>query len=131
MATRKINIQVLVDFADRRMRVDPWELTDAAESLYKSVKVVGIEKTIVTYRNGVERIEDTGNHLSLRARAFAAHIMRLFYRWDDMNSGRLEAHYQLSVPISAILADTGAFITSGADLACTNVFELIDTWATQ
>lgn len=130
MATRKINIQVLVDFADKRKRVDPWELKDAAESFYNSIKVVGINNTVVTYKNGTEKIEDTGNHTSIYVRAFAAHIVRLLNRWNDMNSGRLEAHYQLEMPILVILADTGVFKTNGADLACTNVSEMIDTWAT-
>lgn len=129
MTGRKINIQTLVDFADGRKKVDPWQLTEAAESLYKSIKVVGIDNTLVTYKEDGERVEDTAKNTSIYVRAFAAHIMRLLNRWDDMTRGRLEAHYALDMPISEILADSGVFKRAGADLACTNVKELVDTWA--
>lgn len=130
MTGRKINIQTLVDFADKRKKVNPWDLTEAAESFYLSIKVVGIKNTIVVYNDGGKRVEVTGEQTSVYARAFAAHIMRLINRWDDMNIGRLEAHYALDAPISVILADSGVFKRAGADLACTNVKELVETWAT-
>lgn len=129
MAVRKINIQTLKDFADGRKKVDPWELTDAAECLYRSIKIVGIDNTVVTYKEGAKSVDKSAKDTSIQVRAFGAHIVRLLNRWDDMTGGRLEAHYQLVAPISVILADTGVFKTNGADLACTNVAELVDTWA--
>lgn len=129
MAERRVNIQALVDLADKRIKVDPWAAADAAESFYRSIKVLGIKNTIVVYKDGEKEIEDTGNNTSIYVRALAAHITRLLNRWDDISRGRLEAHYQLDVPISVILADSGVFKTTGADLACTNVKELVEAWA--
>lgn len=130
MTKNRVFVQALVDFADGRKKVDPFELAGAAESLYRSIKIVGISNTVVFFKdkNGKE-VECRANETSAHVRAFSAYIMRQIYRWDDMNLGRLEAHYQLQAPISVILADTGVFKTNGADLACTNVAEMIDTWA--
>ena len=36
-------------------------------------------------------------------RAMAAFVVKLYYRWDDDNSMRLEHHYDLPVRISDIL----------------------------
>lgn len=125
--SRIIEIQALVDFADGRKWVDPWELTEAAEAFYKSVKVVGIAGTKVVYKENGLRKEINGNETSVYVRAFAAHITRLVYRWDDLNSGRLEEHFDINIPISVLLG-TGVFKTAGRDLACTNVAEIINAW---
>lgn len=123
---RKVNIQALVDFADGKKRVDPWALTEAAESFYRSIKVMGLKNTTVFFKNGSERIECSGAETSVYVRAFTGHVMRLIHRWSDIEGGRLEAHLGLDVPIQILLSDV--FIRSGADLRCTNVAELIDTW---
>lgn len=127
---RTANIDTLYQFAINRRKVDPWELTEAAEALYKSAKVVGIENTLVKYLTdeGTPRIVHA-NELPERVRAFAAFIVRLMYRWDDLQSGRLEKHFGLNVDVQSILADTGVFQRSGADLACVTVQEVINVWA--
>lgn len=126
---KRVNIQALVNFADKRMKVDPWQLTDAAESFYRSIKVVGLDDTVVFWKNGEAEIECSGRDTSIYVRAFTGHTMRLIYRWDDLSSGRLEKHLGFEAPIQVILADSGVFKRTGVDLACTNVAEMIDTWA--
>ncbi len=127
---RKINIQALYDFADRRKKVDPWELADAAESFYRSVKVVGLNDTVVTYIESTGmRVQCSGAETSILLRAFTLHLLRLIYRWDDMRSGRLEKHFGLDLSMYEILAQTGVVTMSGVDLACTNVQDTINKWS--
>ncbi len=122
---KDINVQVLIDFADKRKKVDPFVLVQQAEDYYKSIKILGIEKTSIAYDNCTA----VGYAISPLARAFGLHIMRMIYRWDDLNGGRLEEHYRLDMPSSVILADTGVLKRNGADLACTNIDDMINTWA--
>ncbi len=126
MTTRRVYIQALVDFADKRRKVDPWALADAAESFYRSVKVVGLKDTVLIYDDQPHSGDDT----TIYVRAFAAHITRLVYRWGDLNGTRLEEHFGLNMPIREVLSSAGVFKTTGGDLACINVAEVIDTWAT-
>lgn len=131
MASRKIIIQALVDFADERQKVNPWQLVEEAEAFYKSVKVVGLNNTVVVFgrtKDNPDGYECEGWETSIYVRAFVGHIMRLMYRWSDLQGGRLEAHLGLQVPIAEVLNGSGVFKTSGADLACTNVSEMIDAW---
>lgn len=130
MTTKRIDITTLMDFVLNKKKVDPWALTDAAEAFYRSVKVVGIDNTVVTYDLGSGEVECSGKEVSPYVLAFTGHTMRLIYRWDDLSSGRLEKHLGLDAPIQVILAETGVFKRAGVDLACTNVAEMINTWAT-
>lgn len=125
---RKVNIDVLYQFAMNRKRVNEWDLTHAAECLYRSAKITGINETIVKYYDNTETI-GFASDCPERARAFAAFIVRLIYRWDDIQSGRLERHFGLSMDTQSILADTNIFQKNGTDLACVTVKQVIDTWA--
>lgn len=128
---RKVNVTALYNFAVNREKVDPFELAEAAESLYNSIKVIGVENTVVKYTRNEEGVVKIAlaNELSEQTRAFAAFIVRLLYRWNDLQSGRLERHFGLNLDVQSILADTGVFQRSGADLACVTVQEVINVWA--
>lgn len=129
MNLNTINIQALHDFSIKRKMVDPWDLMAAADTFYRSVKVVGLKQTQVKYKENGREIFAMGPELPEITRAFAGHLVRLVYRWDDINSGRLEQHLGLDMPIREILCETGAFKISGADLACVTVAEVIESWA--
>ena len=129
MNLNTINIQTLHDFSIKREAVDPFELMTASESFYRSVKVVGLKQTRVKYKDNGKEMFAMGPELPEITRAFAGHLVRLVWRWDDINSGRLEQHLGLCMPIREILCETGAFKTSGADLACVTVAEVIESWA--
>ena len=125
---RRVNVQTLVDLMNGR-RVDPWELTESAEALYKSAKVVGISKTVAVFLNEKDaKVEVAGDGLDVRVRAIAAFVVRLIYRWDDMSSGRLEEHFGLPLSIQNILQDTPIFTSSsiGTGIGYLTVQQVVD-----
>ena len=131
MRLNTINIQDLYDFSIRRKAVDPFDLMTTSESFCRSVKVVGLKLTQVEYRENGREVLAMSSELPEIMRAFAGYLVMLVYCWDDINSGRLEQYLGLGMPIREILYETGVFKTSGADLACVTVAEVIESWAKQ
>lgn len=118
---RIIHVQQLYDLAILKKRVDEWELEEAAEALYRSVKVVGIDSTIVSYKDqdGNEVVKE-GMEIPEKIRALSARCIQQKYRMTDSNSGRLEEHYGLPMLIQYYLGD----IQGTANMKCRSIREL-------
>ena len=131
--TTGVCIQTLYDLVIKKEEVDPFELTTAAEALYRSAKIVGIKETMAWYvtEPGKNRTIVSGDELSMKLRAVAGFIVTLLYRWTDNNMGRLEQHLGLALPIYVILGETHLFNNNSAGLACINVQEVINCLLTQ
>lgn len=125
---REVCAQTLYDLVELKKRVNPWDLTSAAEGFYMSVKVVGIDNTVITYTdvNG-NKVTKTGKEISEEMRAVAAFIKTLVARWTDSNSGRLEEHYGLSMLIHYRIGGK-VYNNNYAGLKCINVQEFIDMY---
>lgn len=130
MYERAINIQNLMDLEPKSQKeIDEFELVAEAERLYRSIKIIGLKRTKVCYEddNGEEQLM-YANQLSEIKRAIAAFLMIMIYRWDDTNTGRLEAHYGLPTRINYILGDANIFNNSHAGLECICVKDFIDAY---
>ena len=122
---RKINVQALFDLAVLRKDVDEWELAEAAESLYKSIKIVGLKSTNVYYKDARgNEIEQKGEEIPERIRAMSARCVQQLYRMIDSNSGRLEDHYHLPMLIHFYLGD----IEGSANMKCRSIRDLINEY---
>lgn len=127
---RKINIQNLMNLTPNGQKeVDEFELVAKAERLYRSIKVIGLNKTQVCYQdeNGNMKTQ-YANELSEVKRAIAAFLMVIVYRWDDTNSGRLEEHYGLPTKMNYILGDVKVFKNNHAGLECICIRDFIDAY---
>lgn len=129
MYERRINVQNLMDLTPKGQKeIDPFELVAEAERLYRSIKIIGLEETIVCYEENGQLKTQSAKELSETKRAIAAFLMIMVYRWDDTNTGRLEAHYGLPTRINYILGDTKVFKNSHAGLECICVKDFIDAY---
>ncbi len=129
MYERSISINNLMNLTSKEnKKIDEFELVAEAERLYRSIKIVGLDKTQVCYENQKEIKTMYANELSHRTRAIAAFIMIIIYRWDDTNSGRLEAHYGLPTRINYLLGDVKVFRNNHAGLECISVKDFIDAY---
>lgn len=130
MYERRINIQNLMNLTPKgKKKVDEFELVAEAERLYRSIKIVGLEKTQVCYEDEKGNMKTQyANELPEAKRAIAAFLMVIIYRWDDTNSGRLEEHYGLPTKINYILGDAKVFKNSHAGLECICVRDFIDAY---
>lgn len=126
-----VYIQALYDLVVLKKQIDPFELLDAAKSLYTSVKATGIKNTNVRYTtpSGNEEYKK-GSELSLETKAIAAFIVKIYYRWDDDNMRRLESHYDLPTTIDNILSHTKIFKTkhNALNLPCITIQDFIDSY---
>lgn len=116
-----IFVQALYDLVMLKKDVDVWELTEASEGLYRSIKIVGLESTKVFYRNeeGAEVIKE-GKDIPEKIRAMSARCIQQLYRMTDSSSGRLEEHYQLKMLIQYYLGD----IEGTANMKCRTINDL-------
>ena len=125
-----IYAQSLYELVVKKEEVDPFELMDTAESIYRSVKAIGINNTVIRYVDPEKgEVREKGTEISNEMRALAAFIVKLVYRWSD-NTGRLEDHYGLPTFIDSILGDTALFKRnrSTASLACISVLDVINNF---
>lgn len=125
-----IYAQSLYELVVLKQKVDPFVLADTAESIYRSVKAIGINNTVIRYidpKNG--EVCKKGTDISIEMRAVAAFIVKLEYRWSD-NTGRLEEHYGLPTFIDSILVNTALFKKRNnvASLACISVSDVINDY---
>lgn len=126
-----IYAQSLYELVVKKEKVDPFELIDTAESIYRSVKAIGINNTVIWYKDSEKgKVFEKGSEISIEMRALAAFIVKLVYRWSD-NTGRLEDHYGLPTFIDSILGDTPLFKRkrNAASLACISVLDVINDFA--
>lgn len=128
METRKICAQSLYELVELKKHVDPWHLRDTAEGIYLSIKVVGLDETVITYvdKNG-NTVINKGKEIPEKMRAVAAFVKILTARWTDNNSGRLEEHYQLPMLIHYMIGGK-IYSNSYAGLKCINIREFIDMY---
>ncbi len=130
MYERRVNIQNLINLNPKgHKKIDEFELVAEAERLYRSIKIIGLERTRVCYEDESGNMKTQyANELPEIRRAIAAFIMVIIYRWDDTNSGRLEQHYGLPTKINYILGDVKVFKNSHAGMECICVKDFIDAF---
>lgn len=128
MYKRDVCIQNLMNLTKKEGRIDEFELVAEAEQLYRCLKIQGVKNTQVSYEEKGEIKIKYATEISEYTRAIAAFIMILIYRWNDMTTGRLEAHYGLQLRIDVILGDVKIFRNSHAGLECISVKDFIDAY---
>ncbi len=128
MYERRVNIQNLINLSKREGRIDEFELAAESERLYRSIKVIGLKETVVCYEENKKMKVCYANELSEHVRAIAAFIAALIYRWNDLNSGRLEIHFGLQIKIVYILGDIKIFKNNQAGLECISIKDFINAY---
>lgn len=102
-------------------------LWTALESLYKNVKLVGIENTKVCYWNEKEKrkVVMTGRDIPERVRAFCEECVIYMYRMcdDSEKRSRLEEDLGLAYPSRYILGDTNV-ISCKKSMPCVSLREI-------
>lgn len=101
----KVNITGLYNLVEKKVAVEPRFILNEAKAWYEGIKLEGSKHVLLFYEdeNG-ERVEKRCPQIdNIELRAMAAFIVKLYYRWDDDNSMRLEHHYDLPMRISDIL----------------------------
>ena len=100
----KVNITGLYNLVVKKNNVEPRYILNEAKAWYEGIKLEGSKHVLLFYEdeNG-ERVEKRCPDVDIKVRAMAAFVAKLYYRWDDDNSMRLEHHYDLPVRISDIL----------------------------
>ena len=121
---RRINIQALYDLVMLKKDVDVWNLTEASEGMYRSIKIVGLASTKVYYKDEGNEIVLVGEEIPEKIRAMSARCVQQLYRMTDSNSGRLEAHYGLQMLIQYYLGD----IEGTANMKCRSITDLKDEY---
>ncbi len=124
-----IKVQNLMNLEPKgKKHVNEFELVAEAERLYRSIKIVGLANTQVSYEeDGLEKVIPAKDLPNIK-RAIAAFIMILVYRWSDTNSGRLEEHYELPTKISYLLEGTKIFTNNHAGLQCITVKDFVEAF---
>lgn len=121
-----LNIQVLYDFVIGMRRVDPWDLGEAAHTLYLCAKRHGINNTTARCSYNGTTIELVGNEIYPQIRAMAEFCTILEWRWNE-TSGRLDQHFGLDVPMQYILGDK-IFKRSTSIVECISLKDVEDMW---
>ena len=131
MKTNTVNVQTLYDLMIERKRVSPYELTAAAEGMYRNIKIVGIKHTNVQYADESGNLFfKTGTDIPIEIRAMAAFIMKLLYRWDDDNAIRLENHFGIPYALHIALEKYNVYKNNTTGIAeYISVKDIIDTIA--
>ncbi len=99
----RVKVTGLINLVEKHEFVEPMIIFNEARSLYCGIKVEGAKHVRVIYEENGESVVKRCPELSMEVRAMAAFIVKLYYRWDDDNSMRLEHHYDLPTKISHIL----------------------------
>lgn len=100
----KVKITGLYNLVVKKVAVDSRYILAEAKAWYEGIKLEGSKHVLLFYEdeNG-ERVEKRCPEVDIELRAMAAFVVKLYYRWDDDNSMRLEHHYDLPARISDIL----------------------------
>ncbi len=130
MESRKriIDITPLYQLVENAERVDGWDLTRACEELYRSVKIVGINRTNCVYEKNTVI---SGMELPTLMKEVAIQVVRRIYRWDDLESGRLEEHFGIPTNSYHILYPYNIMEMYGVKYVCMTVDQLIDNFVEQ
>ena len=100
----KVKITGLYNLVEKKVTVEPRFILNEAKAWYEGIKLEGSKHVLLFYEdeNG-KRVEKRCPEVEMELRAMAAFVAKLYYRWDDDNSMRLEHHYDLPMRISDIL----------------------------
>lgn len=100
----KVNITGLYNLVVKKNNVEPRYILNEAKAWYEGIKLEGSKHVLLFYEDEQgERVEKRCPDVDIKVRAMAAFVAKLYFRWDDDNSMRLEHHYDLPVRISDIL----------------------------
>lgn len=100
----KVNITGLYNLVEKKVSVEPRYILNESKTWYEGIKLEGSKHVLLFYEdeNG-ERVEKRCPDVDIKVRAMAAFVVKLYYRWDDDDSMRLEHHYDLPTKIKNIL----------------------------
>ena len=132
-----VKVQALFDFETKSEMVDPTEMQEEADRLYRKFKAVGIERAKVFFH------DTEGNSYCIsaksfctRARAWAGVWISLLYRFD-MRDDRLKKHFGLEETIPETLRDVQALYEILNDcpivenLKITNMQDIMESYLEQ
>lgn len=107
-----VNVSSLHKLVCTAQPVNPFTLIKECKALYLSVKAIGIQNTNVVYYIGSDRTNETrmpAIELSEYERGIADLVVRLYYRFTDYATGRLEHHFGITTPLNILLVDLDFF----------------------
>ena len=132
-----VKVQALFDFEANMEMVDPTEMQEEADKLYRKLKAVGIGRTTVFFHNCKGKpCYIPATLFSLRARAWAGVWASLLYRFD-MRDDRLRKHFGLEETIPETLRDVQALYEILNDcpivenLKITNMQDIMESYLEQ
>ena len=105
-----------------------YELWTALDSLYKMVKIIGVDDVKVRFKDANKKdVEMTGREIPARIRAFCEESIIYMYRMNDSNASRsrMEQHLGLEYPSKYILGDTNVVCCGSKSLPCMSLRELV------
>lgn len=125
----EVNIQTLYDLLESKEQVDPYQLSNALQGIYRNIKIVGIGRTTVQYTTFTgQHVERIANELSERTRAIALLGASLLIRFSYEDT-RMQKHYNLSVPVKELI-ETDVIGTKifGAEMPIINMCDFIEAF---
>lgn len=125
----KVNITGLYNLVEKKIYVEPRFILNEAKAWYDGIKLEGSKHVLLFYEdeNG-DRVEKRCPEVNIKVRAMAAFVAKLYYRWDDDNSMRLEHHYDLPLKISDILEMKKLTKDDGHDYKFITIRKLIENY---
>ena len=125
----KVNITGLDNLVEKKIYVEPRFILNEAKAWYDGIKLEGSKHVLLFYEdeNG-DRVEKRCPEVNIKVRAMAAFVAKLYYRWDDDNSMRLEHHYDLPLKISDILEMKKLTKDDGHDYKFITIRKLIENY---
>ena len=125
----KVNITGLYNLVEKKIYVEPRFILNEAKAWYDGIKLEGSKHVLLFYEdeNG-DRVEKWCPEVNIKVRAMAAFVAKLYYRWDDDNSMRLEHHYDLPLKISDILEMKKLTKDDGHDYKFITIRKLIENY---
>ncbi len=125
----KVKITGLYNLVEKKVYVEPRFILNEAKAWYEGIKLEGSKHVLLFYENekGV-RVEKRSPQVDMELRAMAAFVVKLYYRWDDDNSMRLEHHYDLPMRISDILDMKKLTKDEGNELKFITIRKIIENY---
>ena len=125
----KVKITGLYNLVEKKIYVEPRFILNEAKAWYEGIKLEGSKHVLLYYENekGV-RVEKRSPQVDMELRAMAAFVVKLYYRWDDDNSMRLEHHYDLPMRISDILDMKKLTKDEGNELKFITIRKIIENY---
>ena len=125
----KVKITGLYNLVEKKVYVEPRFILNEAKAWYEGIKLEGSKHVLLIYENekGV-RVEKWSPQVDMELRAMAAFVVKLYYRWDDDNSMRLEHHYDLPMRISDILDMKKLTKDEGNELKFITIRKIIENY---